>query len=163
MKPFFLLFVALGCVLLSLSCQKGSNSGCNTQPAGEGIKFRFTDTMGNDLLVGKMARMAPASLVVTQPCNTTPIGNVFSYTTNGRDSISFLQLKNFQTPVYGAPGNCFRVFFQWGSDTDTLDWHYKIEENDGCKNQIIDYMLFNSLKAKLVNANGTSYYQCIKP
>ena len=158
-----LCFLSLLSVLFFFACNKGGSSNCVETPAGDNFRFRFTDSNGNDLVVGPLARLDANSLVANQPCTNGNLENIFTYAISGRDSAATLRFKNFQTPVYGAPGNCFRVFFQWGTDMDTLDWHYKIDESGSCKQQIVDYMNYNGINAKLITGNGAAYYQCIKP
>lgn len=163
MKYWKLSLMLLLSVFLFLSCHKGNGANCVETPAGDNLKFRFTDSSGNDLLAGPKAILDEHSLVAHQPCSTIGLENIFTSSLSGRDSIVTLRFKNFQTPVYGAPGNCFRVFFDWSAtDQDTLDWHYKIDESGGCKQQIVDYMNYNGVQAKFISGNGANYYQCIK-
>lgn len=150
-------------VLFFVACHKGGGSNCVETPAGNDLKFRFTDSSGNDLLAGKTAILDANSLLAHQPCATENLENIFTHTLSGRDSIITLRFKNFQTPAYGSPGKCFRVFFNWGADEDTLDWHYKMDESGDCKVQIVDYMNYNGNPAKFISNSGASYYQCIKP
>ena len=157
MRPLFLLVIA-GMYLIA-GCKKESTP-CNSLSAGVGLEFRITDTSGNDLVYA-----LNDTLIISQPCNNSYLTVQFSnYRISGRiDSATVISFGNLRTPEYAEPGECYRILFNWpNDDVDTVDWHYQIDELDGCKIRVIDYLSYNGLQALKKTDYAHEYYQLVK-
>jgi hypothetical protein len=158
MHPGFLALIAAFCIMTG-ACKPKSKS-CNYLPAGVGLEFRIVDTGGRDVLYA--TRDTP---LIIQPCRSTPLTRLFKdyRVPGGADSGTIISFGNLRTPEYAEPSECYRIYFNWiNDDEDTIDWHYRIEEVDGCNMQIIDYMSYNGIQAKKKNDYAHEYYECVK-
>lgn len=148
------------CSLLAACTKSEDDRPCNVMPAGSALRFRITNTAGKDFIYANGSNPD-----ISQPCRTTPLVPAFipyeiPGTTDTGILISFIGIR---TPTYGEAGECFRIFFSWVSgDVDTVDWHYRIEEADGCARQTIDYLSYNGIQAEFKNDTRYSYYRLIK-
>ena len=157
MRPIFLLLI--GGVCLVQGCQK-EPTPCHYLPAGIGLEFRVVDTAGNDLVYA-----LKDTLIVSQPCNNSYLTYQFKdYRIPGTtDTGTVISFGNLRTPEYAEPGECYRILFNWpNDDEDTVDWHYRIDELDGCKLQVIDYLSYNGLQAVKKTDYAHEYYQLVK-
>lgn len=157
MRPVLLLLIA-GLYLVE-GCKKESNS-CNYLPAGVGLEFRITDTFGNDLVYA-----LKDTLITSQPCHNVYLTTQFKdyRIPGGTDSGTVISFGNLRTPEYGESNECYRILFTWpNDDEDTVDWHYRIEELDGCKLQVIDYISYNGTQAVKKTDYVHEYYQLVK-
>ena len=158
MRYGFLALIVAFCTMIA-AC-KLKPTPCNPLPAGEGLEFRIVDTGGRDILVA--THDTPQ---IYQPCRVLPLTRQFkSYRIpGGTDTGTIISFGNIRTPEYGEPGECFRIYINWiNDDQDTVDWHFKIEEVDGCNLQIIDYMSYNGKQAERKNDYAHEYYQFLK-
>ena len=153
------IFVAGGC--------KKESEPCNSLAAAVGLEFRVVDTAGNDLVHALMdtAYISNDTLILRQPCNSSYLTTIYKdYRIPGRtDTGTVISFGNLRTPDYGEPSDCYRIIFNWpNDDEDTVDWHYRIDEVEGCKMQIIDYLSFNGAQALKKTDYAHEYYQLIK-
>jgi hypothetical protein len=132
--------------------------------AGTDLRFRLFDTAGKDLLYPAPGRLSITTFHITQPCNKDSLVPLFTpYRIPGtNDSGITFNFGNLRTPEYGSGGECMRFYFNWGGDIDTLDWHYKIEEKDGCFMEVIDYMSYNGAQSLRKYDNLYEYYPLVK-
>jgi hypothetical protein len=146
-----------------VACQKGDSTKCLPVPAVNGLRFRMEDTSGRDLLYA--AILSKDSLQAMQPCNSKALIPFFNaYQLSGSaDTGILIHFNNLDNPDYGAGGECYRIYFRWSNtDTDTLDWHYRLEEQNGCTQQIIDYISYNGVQTQQKVDNGNAYYRLVK-
>ena len=155
----FLLIAGLASLLAA--CTKGDDNErpCSTEPAGSALRFRITDSAGKDYL-----HTSGEFPEISQPCRPGPLDVIFtSYPViNTSDTGVLISFADVRTPIYGERGECYRIFFSWGTDTDTLDWHYRVDESGRCQQQYIDYISYNGRQVEMKSDNRYSYYRLIK-
>ena len=146
------------------ACNRGDHKSCDTQPVGEHLRFRLVDTGGHDLLYPEPGRILRDGFHCTQPCNSDSLAPLFTvYKVPGTsDSGITFKFEKLRTPDYGAGGECMRFYLNWHGDIDTLDWHFKIEEKDGCIIQVIDYMSYNGVQSIEKYDQAYEYYPLVK-
>jgi hypothetical protein len=145
--------------ILGAAC-KVKPKPCNSLAAGVGIEFRIVDTGGHDVLF--TTKDTP---LIVQPCRSNALTRQFKdYRIPGStDTGTIISFGNIRTPEYGEPSECYRIYLNWiNDDEDTVDWHYRIEEVNGCNMQIIDYMSYNGIQAERKNDYAHEYYQFVK-
>jgi len=161
MRRLKILLLVAGIASLFTACKKDpeDEKPCDMVPAGSGLRFRVTDSGGKDYL--HMNSVLPE---VLQPCRATPLEPIFTTyaISNTTDTGILISFGDVRTPIYGESGECYRIFFNWGTDVDTLDWHYRVDESGHCTQQLIDYISFNGLQVEMKSDNRFSYYRLIK-
>jgi len=158
MRPGFLVLIAVFCVVTE-SCKQNSNP-CNPLAAGVGLEFRIVDTGGRDVLFA--TKDTP---LIIQPCRPNEVTRQFKEyrVPGGSDSGTIISFGNLRTPEPGEASECYRIYFNWiNDDEDTVDWHYRIEDVNGCNTQIIDYISYNGIQAVRKNDYIHEYYQFVK-
>lgn len=104
-------------------------------------------------------------MIITQPCRSNLLFYKFKdYRIPGStDSGTVISFSNLRTPEHGEGGECFRIYFNWVTDDeDTVDWHYRMEEVNGCNMQVIDYLSFNGIQALKKTDYAHEYYELVK-
>lgn len=152
-------------ILLSLTgmlsaCKKEEPAKCLPVIAGTDLRFRIVDSSDADVLYRQQK-----TPVISQPCRTTPlVTNLYRYAVGNNDSATIISFGNLNTPAYADGVTCFRILFNWdGGDEDTVDWHYRIDEQDpGCVVQTIDYVAFNGIQARRISEGSRPHYILVK-
>ncbi len=155
-----MLILVAGLAGLLAACNKSEDEKpCTTVPAGSGLRFRITDSTGKDYL-----HMNGELPEVSQPCRVAPLEPIFTNyaISNTADTGVLISFADVRTPIYGESGECYRIFFSWGADVDTLDWHYRVDESGRCAQQLIDYISFNGKQVDFKSDSRYSYYRLIK-